>query len=119
LEKEGFITVVSIPLVAQEKVLGAINVASRTLGKPKPEELAVPAAIGQQIGVAIDNSRLYAQSVEYANQMELARQAADTANASKSNFLANVSPFYLVSMWGLHVVQKRLEGHLPLTTNSN
>ena len=116
LEKDGWQTVVSIPLVAQEKVLGAINVISQEIVPPSEEALAVPAAIGQQIGVAIDNARLYAQSVEYARQMELARQAADAANTSKSVFLANVSHELrtpLVSILGFaRIVQKRLDERL-------
>ncbi len=116
LENDGWQTVVSIPLVAQEKVLGAINATSREIVPPSEESLAVPAAIGQQIGVAIDNARLYAQSVEYARQMELARQAADAANASKSVFLANVSHELrtpLVSILGFaRIVQKRLDERL-------
>jgi signal transduction histidine kinase len=116
LEKDGWQTVVSIPLVAQEKVLGAINATSRKIAPPRAENLRVPAAIGQQIGVAIDNARLYAQSVEYARQMELARQAADAANASKSTFLANVSHELrtpLVSILGFaRIVQKRLDERL-------
>lgn len=113
LEADGWETIVSIPLIAQEKVLGAINVTSRLHQKPAPEALAVPATIGQQIGIAIDNARLYAQSVEYAQQMELARQAAEAANASKSDFLANVSHELrtpLVSILGFaRLVQKRLD----------
>jgi signal transduction histidine kinase len=113
LEADGWETIVSIPLIAQEKVLGAINVTSRLHEKPTPEALAVPAAIGQQIGIAIDNARLYAQSVEYARQMELARRAAEAANASKSDFLANVSHELrtpLVSILGFaRLVQKRLD----------
>ncbi|MBP1703175.1 MAG: exported protein of unknown function, partial [Chloroflexi bacterium] len=70
LEQDGWKTVVSIPLLAQEKVLGAINVLSSSHAELAPEELAVPAAIGQQIGVAMDNARLYNQTLEYARQME-------------------------------------------------
>jgi signal transduction histidine kinase len=54
--------------------------------------------------------------VEYARQMELARQAADAANASKSVFLANVSHELrtpLVSILGFaRIVQKRLDERL-------
>jgi signal transduction histidine kinase len=116
LERAGWQTVVSIPLVAQEKVLGAMNVISKEIIPPSEESLVVPAAKGQQIGVAIDNARLYEQSVEYARQMEAARQAADAANASKSVFLANVSHELrtpLVSIIGFaRIVQKRLDERL-------
>ena len=112
-DRSGWKLAVSIPLVAQEKVLGAINMASRSASPPTPEELAVPAAIGQQIGVAIENARLYEQTVEYAHEMEAARSVAEAANLSKSNFLANVSHELrtpLVSILGFaRIAQKRLE----------
>ena len=80
----------------------------------------MPASIGQQIGVALDNARLYNQTVDYARQAELARQAAEVAraaaeaaNAAKSDFLANVSHELrtpLVSIFGFaRMIKKRLE----------
>jgi signal transduction histidine kinase len=112
--------VVSIPLIAQTKILGAINVASRSEASPSEEALAVAAAIGQQIGVAIDNARLYAQTVRYARDREAARlaaeqarAAAEAANSAKSDFLANVSHELrtpLASILGFaRLVRKRLE----------
>jgi signal transduction histidine kinase len=100
-------------------VLGAINVTSRSLIWPTTEALAVPASIGQQIGVAMENARLYNQTVSYARKMEEARHAAEearaiaeAANAAKSDFLANVSHELrtpLVSIFGFaRIVQKRL-----------
>ncbi len=113
LEKDGWKTVVSIPLLAQDKALGAINVLSRSHAELTDEELVVPSAIGQQIGVAMDNARLYNQSLEYARQMEAARRQAENANNAKSDFLANVSHELrtpLVSILGFtRIVQKRLE----------
>ena len=130
LERDGWKAIVSIPLLAQDKTLGAINVLSSSHAELSPEELAVPAAIGQQIGVAMDNARLYNQTVEYAHQMEVARQAAEearalaeAANAAKSDFLANVSHELrtpLVSILGFtRIVQKRLEERIfPLLPES-
>jgi signal transduction histidine kinase/HAMP domain-containing protein len=113
LERGGWVTIVGIPLVAQKKMLGAINLGSHSRVELTRESLAVPAAIGQQIGVAIDNARLYAQTLEYARQMEVARELAERANTAKSDFLANVSHELrtpLVSITGFaHIVQKRLE----------
>jgi signal transduction histidine kinase len=120
LENDGWKTVVSIPLLAQERVLGAINVSSSDETILTQEDLAVPASIGQQIGVALDNARLYNQTVDYARQAELARQAAEAAraaaeaaNAAKSDFLANVSHELrtpLVSIFGFaRMIKKRLE----------
>jgi signal transduction histidine kinase len=119
MENDNLVTVVSIPLIAHETVLGAINVTSRSLIWPTSEALAVPASIGLQIGVAMDNARLYNQTVEFAREMDAARHAAEearaiaeAANAAKSDFLANVSHELrtpLVSIFGFaRLVQKRL-----------
>jgi signal transduction histidine kinase len=131
MERDHLVTVVSIPLVAHETVLGAINVTSRSLIWPTSEALAVPASIGQQIGVAMDNARLYNQTVEYAREMEIARHTAEeartiaeTANAAKSDFLANVSHELrtpLVSIFGFaRIVKKRLQERIyPVLPNQD
>jgi signal transduction histidine kinase len=131
MEHDHLVTVVSIPLIAHEAVLGAINVTSRSLIWPTSEALAVPASIGKQIGVAMDNARLYKQTVEYANEMDNARYAAEeartiaeAANAAKSDFLANVSHELrtpLVSIFGFaRIVQKRLQERIyPLLPASD
>ena len=80
-EREGWKLAVGIPLIAQGKVLGAINMVSNSPTAPSPEDLAVPAAIGQQIGVAIENAKLYEQTVEYARQTAAALQSAEVRPA--------------------------------------
>jgi signal transduction histidine kinase len=124
LEEAGIMLVVSIPLLAQEKVLGAINVFRCTSQDPDQEELSVAAAVGQQIGVAVENARLYAQTVEYARSMEAARQVAEEASSSKSSFVANVSHELrtpLTSILGFtRIVQKRLnERIIPYTPHED
>ncbi len=131
LTKDGWKTIVSIPLASQDKILGAMNIASSSAILPTEEQLAVPTAIGQQIGVALDNARLYNQTLEYARQMAISRQiaeeariAAEGANAAKSNFLANVSHELrtpLVSIFGFtRLIQKRLEERIaPVLPDGN
>lgn len=113
LEEAGARLVVSIPLSSKDEVLGAINVLSLTEDFPSPEEMSAAAAIGQQIGVAMENARLYAQTVDYAHEMEKARHIAEDASASKSIFVANVSHELrtpLTSILGFaRLVQKRLD----------
>lgn len=112
LERGEVRLVVSIPLLSKDEVLGAINVLGLAEDYPSEEELSAAAAIGQQIGVAIENARLFAQTVDYAREMEKARQIAEDASASKSIFVANVSHELrtpLTSILGFaRLVQKRL-----------
>jgi signal transduction histidine kinase len=69
--------VISIPLIAQGRMVGAINLGSRDVRLITPEELALLASIGQQIGVAVDNARLYEQAQELAVIKERSRLSRD------------------------------------------
>jgi signal transduction histidine kinase len=62
VEKEGLAYHASVPLKSKDKVLGIMNVAgdARHHGHPfTDDELDLLTAIGHQIGVAIENARLY------------------------------------------------------------
>lgn len=77
LEAEGCQLALSIPLIAKGKMLGAMNLLTRTGHSPAPEESSLLAAIGQQIGVAVENARLYEQGQELAALEERQRLARD------------------------------------------
>jgi nitrate/nitrite-specific signal transduction histidine kinase len=75
--REGLLWVISIPLIAQGRAVGAINLGSRSPGTVTPEELSLLAAIGHQIGVAVENARLYEQAQQLAVIKERNRLARD------------------------------------------
>jgi nitrate/nitrite-specific signal transduction histidine kinase len=77
LEQERLQTVISVPLIAQGRMVGAINLGSHALRSVMPEELALLASIGQQIGVAVENARLYEQAQQLAIMKERNRLARD------------------------------------------
>ena len=77
IEKEGLQVVISIPLMAKGRALGAINLATHTLRSVSPEELSLLKAIGHQIGVAVENARLYEQAQQLAVVQERNRLARD------------------------------------------
>ena len=74
---ETLAVVVSVPLVAQGRPVGVVNLGSRQPRQITLEELSLLAAIGQQIGVAVENARLYEQAQQLAVMQERNRLARD------------------------------------------
>jgi signal transduction histidine kinase len=61
IKKEGFQFQASVPLKSKDRVLGVITMASRGRRPFTPQEVTILTAIGQQIGMAIENVELYKQ----------------------------------------------------------
>jgi PAS domain S-box-containing protein len=61
VHQEGFQTFVSTPLVVKEQVHGVLTLGTRRPQAFPARELDLLAAIGQQIGVAVENARLHEQ----------------------------------------------------------
>ncbi len=77
LEAEGIQLTICIPLIAQSRTVGAINLGSRAPRTITPEESSLLASIGHQIGVAVDNAQLYEQAQQLAVMKERNRLARD------------------------------------------
>jgi signal transduction histidine kinase len=77
LASEGWRLVVTIPLTAKGKFLGTISLFTGTVRAPVMEHLSLLAAIGQQIGVAVENAQLYEQAQRLAAAEERQRLARD------------------------------------------
>jgi PAS domain S-box-containing protein len=54
-------------------------------------EIQMMSKIGVQLGVAVQQAELFAQTQHQAKELKQAKEAADAANAAKSEFLANMS----------------------------
>ncbi len=77
VRNEGLKLIISIPLIAQGRAVGVLNLGSRSPRTITPEELSLLAAIGQQIGVAVVNAQLYEQAQQLAIMKERNRLARD------------------------------------------
>jgi two-component sensor histidine kinase/HAMP domain-containing protein len=71
LGQEGLRSHVCVPLVAQGRVRGVLHLASDVADRFAPEDLAVLTALGQQIGVALENASLFTRA-----QLEAAQFSA-------------------------------------------
>lgn len=77
LQAEGWQQVVSIPFVVKGKVLGAMNLFGQKVYTPTDDDIALLAAIGQQVGVAVENATLHLQAQQLAAAEERQRLARD------------------------------------------
>jgi two-component system sensor histidine kinase DegS len=70
VKQEGILTQLVIPFKAKEKVVGTLSVAGHYTRVFKEEEIDLLTTIGRQVGVAIENSRLYEQERRHAEEQQ-------------------------------------------------
>ncbi|MCL6106649.1 MAG: GAF domain-containing protein [Actinobacteria bacterium] len=79
--RAGNRAVLGVPLVANDKVVGSMILASTAAGYFSEEDSRLLRLIGNQVGVAVENSILYLESVEHARKA-LAKNRIITALSS-------------------------------------
>jgi PAS domain S-box-containing protein len=72
--EEGIRSQLIVPLKSKGRVVGTLCVAARGRRQVLQEELELVIAIGNQIGVAVDNARLYEQEREVAEQLRVSEE---------------------------------------------
>ncbi len=73
--ERGFRSVAIAPLVSRAKVLGTLFVMTRSDAQVSQEEVDLLTSIGGQIGVAVENARLFATQQRRAEQFRLINRA--------------------------------------------
>ncbi|NLF02761.1 MAG: HAMP domain-containing protein [Anaerolineales bacterium] len=100
LQDEGLQMAVSVPLMSKGHPVGALSLASRTWREVTADELSLLAAIGQQVGLAVENARLYEQAEETAVTAERHRLARDLHDAvTQTLFSASMIADVLPRLW--------------------
>jgi signal transduction histidine kinase/ActR/RegA family two-component response regulator len=84
IESTAYRSVMAIPLIAHDRVLGALAVGARIGRRFEPQEIALLSVFASQAAVSFHNARLFEES-------ERARADAEAANRSKDDFLAVLS----------------------------
>jgi PAS domain S-box-containing protein len=72
--KEGIRSQLIVPLKSKGKVVGTLCVAARGRGRFRRDEVELLTAIGNQIGVAVENARLYEQEREATRQLRVSEE---------------------------------------------
>jgi PAS domain S-box-containing protein len=75
--KEGIRLGITVPLLVKGRLLGAMSLGARETRSVTAEELSLLAAVGQQVGLAVENARLYESERERYQEAERRRQVAE------------------------------------------
>jgi signal transduction histidine kinase len=84
LVREGLRSLLAVPLVREDLVLGGLVILRRGLGAFSPEVVALLQTFATQSVLAIQNARLFREIEDKSRELEVASQ-------HKSEFLANMS----------------------------
>jgi signal transduction histidine kinase len=84
LIEAGYRAVVAVPLVREDRLIGALTMNRKTPGEFPPETIQLLQTFATQSALAIQNARLFREVEDKSRQLEVASQ-------HKSEFLANMS----------------------------
>ncbi len=84
VQKYGFHGFVVIPLLANDRSIGVLNVMDKRIRRFTDDEVSLLSAFADQTSLALEKARLLEEA-------EQARDEAEEANRTKSQFLANMS----------------------------
>jgi signal transduction histidine kinase len=79
--QEGLRSVAAVPLRAKEAIVGVLGAATRTSRCFSPAEVELLSAIGSQVGISVENARLYQRSRQVAILEERNRLAREIHDA--------------------------------------
>jgi PAS domain S-box-containing protein len=82
--KEGLQTLVSVPLVSKDQALGGLTLAARRPRAFPQQELKLLTAIGQQIGVAVENAQLYQRAQQELTERKRTEQELRKVNDERA-----------------------------------
>ncbi|MCH7916263.1 MAG: GAF domain-containing protein, partial [Deltaproteobacteria bacterium] len=84
LARLGYRSLLSVPLLREQQIMGALNVWRRRSGNFEPEVVNLLQTFATQSALAIQNARLFREIEDKSRQLE-------AASRHKSEFLANMS----------------------------
>ncbi|MGH7829260.1 MAG: GAF domain-containing protein, partial [Candidatus Binatia bacterium] len=90
-QEMGFHAHVSFPLKTTTKTLGVMNFLSYQVRALLPNQVALLTAMAHQIGIALENANLFADSREKTAELEKVNANLAEANRAKAEFMAAMS----------------------------
>lgn len=93
--REGIRSLAAVPIEAHDSIVGVLDVMSMHPRRFSPEELAVLTALGQQIGIGIENARLIAAIRRQAEQVAALQERSWIGAGLHDGLLQTLGYLYL------------------------
>jgi len=84
----GVLSTMSLPLVAHDQGLGALNLYSRTAGAFSDDDEQLGLVLAEQASVAVANAEVYWRTKELTDELEQALQSRDVIGQAKGILMA-------------------------------
>ncbi len=93
IQREGLQLIIGVPLLAKDRLVGSLVLSTHAMRTLTPEESSMLMAIGQQVGVAVENARLFEERTRSVNNLSQLYQAnlALSASVELDEMLRHVS----------------------------
>ena len=91
VEKEGLVSFIGTPLMSKGTVVGAIGLGTSKKRVFTKDELDLLFSIGNVIGIAAENARLFKESRENLQKLQKAFEELQTLDTMKDELISNVS----------------------------
>ena len=82
LPEDEYESILAVPVLARDKLAGALNVRTRAPRVFDPDEIALLSAIAGQVGQAIENAKLYERSQQRVVELEALADIGRTLSGS-------------------------------------
>jgi signal transduction histidine kinase len=87
----GFVGSVGVPIKAKDRVIGVLHLANKVKRHFTTDELKLIESIAQEIGVAVENARLFEQVNQKTAELAQMNEELQEANQAKSDFISAMS----------------------------
>ena len=117
MTKEGLVSFIGAPLLSKGKVVGALALGTKKKRIFTQDDLDLLLSIGNVIGIAVENARLYSESKKNLEKLQKAYEELQTLDKMKDEFMSNVShelktPLISIKGYGELLYDEKLGGRL-------
>jgi len=119
LKEDGIQTLVGIPLLIKEKPIGAIALTSRSSHDLTQREINLLESIGNQIGIALENARLFEETKKRLDELTILYEITKISTSSLNldlmlrEIINSLNSFFKFEALGILVIDENTKKLFP------